>query len=88
VFLTDLGLAIAGSFTLTERERAFAGANRDHDLAHALTRLADWVITVVGGIGDWQEPACPASTSTTPTGAPTATGSCSRPRTRAGSGTR
>ncbi|AQZ63656.1 unnamed protein product [[Actinomadura] parvosata subsp. kistnae] len=50
LYLADLGLATSSRFDLSEQERGFLRRNRTHDLAYAMTRLVNWLVTHVCGV--------------------------------------
>lgn len=50
VLLVDFGLATSPRFDLSDDERAFVAANRDHDRDYAAMRLVNWLVTTVCGV--------------------------------------
>ena len=52
IYLSDLGLASSASFDLVPGELEFLEANKTHDVAYLTTRLLNWVVTNLGGIGE------------------------------------
>ncbi|UJP40312.1 serine/threonine protein phosphatase [Cellulomonas palmilytica] len=49
-YLVDFGLATSSAFELSDEERAFVVANRDHDADYASMRLVNWLVTTVCGV--------------------------------------
>ncbi|MGX9923159.1 hypothetical protein ACWIG4_25255 [Streptomyces sp. NPDC002248] len=50
VLFTDFGLALADTFALTARERAFLAEHREHDLGYARSFLVNWLLTQAYGM--------------------------------------
>jgi hypothetical protein len=50
LYFADLGLATSSRFDLSVEESAFLRENRTHDLAYALMRLVNWLVTNVCGV--------------------------------------
>jgi hypothetical protein len=55
VYLADFGLATSNLFDLDDDERRLVEANKSHDVAYAITRLVDWLVTATAGVQDWVE---------------------------------
>ncbi|TYB51143.1 serine/threonine protein phosphatase [Nonomuraea sp. PA05] len=51
LYITDFGLATSSRFDLSEEEAEFLHRNRAHDLAYAMMRLVNWLVTDVCGVG-------------------------------------
>lgn len=47
LYLADFGLATSSEFDLSPEETQFQRRNRSHDLAYALMRLVNWIVTHV-----------------------------------------
>ncbi|MFB9722735.1 serine/threonine protein phosphatase [Planobispora longispora] len=50
LYLADLGLATSTRFDLSAQETEFLEHNRTHDIAYALMRLVNWLVTNVCGV--------------------------------------
>lgn len=50
LYLVDLGLATSAGFALSAAEAAFVAAHRNHDVAHALSQLINWLVGHVCGV--------------------------------------
>lgn len=53
VYFADFGLATSPSFDLSEREHEFLSRNADHDMAHTITRLVDWLVDTFVDPPNW-----------------------------------
>ncbi|WP_285706460.1 serine/threonine protein phosphatase [Microtetraspora sp. NBRC 16547] len=50
LYITDLGLATSARFDLSAQEATFVERNRTHDIAYAVMRLVNWLVSAVCGV--------------------------------------
>ncbi|BCJ28488.1 hypothetical protein [Actinocatenispora sera] len=60
LYLVDLGLATSPGFTLSAAEAHFVAAHRNHDVAHALGQLINWLVVHVCGVPMFADDGTPA----------------------------